>query len=190
MFNIVLLGAPGSGKGTQAALLKEELDLEHVSTGALFREEIASGSEIGQKAEHLIAKGHLCPDDITLDILNSHIQKHQDKRGFLLDGVPRTLKQAKMMDGIHYEFPVPIALVINIDINDHEVISRIHKRALEENRADDSSNEILEQRMTHYHNLTKPLINYYQKQNKLVIIDGMQSIEKVFADIVAKIKEL
>ena len=109
-FNIVLLGAPGSGKGTQAPKIMEKYGLFHISTGDMFRKEIASQSPIGLKAKSIIERGELCPDDVTLDMLNSFLSKLGECKGYILDGVPRTLEQAHMMDGINYDKPISTIL--------------------------------------------------------------------------------
>jgi adenylate kinase len=181
-FNVVLLGAPGSGKGTQAHLLKEQYHLEHVSTGDLYRKEIASCSPIGTKAKQLIDNGHLCPDEMTLDLLYQYCSTFKEARGFLLDGVPRTLKQAKMMDGIGYPHIIPVSIAVYIKIDENEIIDRLTKRAILQNRADDTP-EVIRQRIEHYEMQTKPLIAHYCAQNKLIEINGMQSVEEVFLDI-------
>ncbi|MBP5662975.1 MAG: adenylate kinase [Bacteroidales bacterium] len=180
--NIVLLGAPGSGKGTQAPKLMEKFGLYHISTGDMFRKEIASQSPIGLKAKSIIERGELCPDDVTLDMLNSFLSKLGECKGYILDGVPRTLEQAHMMDGINYDKPISISKVIYIKIEEEEIIKRILKRAAELGRTDDTP-EVAKNRTAQYFKLTHPLIEYYQKQGKLIEINGMQTIDKVFADI-------
>ncbi|MCL2302771.1 MAG: adenylate kinase [Lentimicrobiaceae bacterium] len=181
-FNIVLLGAPGSGKGTQANLLKEKYCLEHVSTGDLYRKEMASGSLIGTQAKQLIDQGHLCPDEMTLDLLYQFCVSFKNARGFLLDGVPRTLKQAQMMEGIGYPHIIPVTIAIYIKIDENEIIERLIKRAELLKRTDDTP-EVIRQRIENYENLTKPLVAHYHAQNKLIEINGMQSVEEVFSDI-------
>jgi len=181
-FNIVLLGAPGSGKGTQAHLLKQQYFLEHVSTGDLYRREMASGSLIGMEARQLIDRGHLCPDEMTLDLLHQFCSSTKNVRGFLLDGVPRTLNQARMMEGIGYPHIIPVTLAVYIKIDENEVIERLIKRAELLKRTDDTP-EVIRQRIEHYETQTKPLIAHYRAQNKLIEVNGMQSIEDVFLDI-------
>lgn len=180
--NIVLLGAPGSGKGTQAPKLMEKYGLFHISTGDMFRKEIASQSPIGLKAKSIIERGELCPDDVTLDMLNSFLSKLGECKGHILDGVPRTIEQAHMMDGINYDKPISISKVIYIKIEEEEIIKRILKRAAELGRTDDTP-EVAKNRTAQYFKLTHPLIEYYQKQGKLIEINGMQTIDEVFADI-------
>ena len=181
-FNIVLLGAPGSGKGTQAHLLKQKYYLEHVSTGDLYRKEIASGSAIGMLAKEIINQGHLCPDQMTLDMLYDYCTTLKNAHGFILDGVPRTLAQAKMMEGCNYPHIIPVSVAVYISINENEIVERLLKRAILLNRADDAS-EIIRKRIEHYEALTKPLIAHYRAQDKLVKVNGMQTVEEVFADI-------
>jgi adenylate kinase len=181
-FNIVLLGAPGSGKGTQADLLKEKYHMEHASTGNLYRKEIASGSPIGLQAKKLIDQGALCPDELTLDILYAFYSSHSQTQGFLLDGVPRTLKQAEMMEGKGYHHVIPVTIAIYMTVDENEVVERLSKRAIIEKRTDDTP-EVIRQRIVNYETQTTPLIAHYQNQNKLIEINGMQSVEKVFSDI-------
>jgi adenylate kinase len=186
-FNIVLLGAPGCGKGTQADLLKERYQLVHASTGDLFRKEIASKSSIGLEAKRIIEQGALCPDELTLIILYQFYSSFPDARGFLLDGVPRTLKQAKMMEGTGFPHIIPVTTAIYLEVEEDEVVERLANRAILLKRPDDTP-EVIRQRIVNYETQTKPLIAHYQAQNKLIRINGMQSVEKVFADICEKIR--
>jgi adenylate kinase len=182
LFNIVLLGAPGSGKGTQADLLKQKYNLQHASTGDLYRKEMAEQSPLGIKAKNIIERGDLCPDELTLDMLYKFYSSREDANGFLLDGVPRTLQQAKMMEGKGYPHQIPVTVAVYIDADDKEVTERLIKRAVILKRADDTP-EVIKQRIDNYHIQTKPLIDYYLSQNKLVKVNGMQKVEKVFEDI-------
>ncbi|MDR2971349.1 MAG: adenylate kinase [Bacteroidales bacterium] len=181
-FNIVLLGAPGSGKGTQALLLKEKYNLQHASTGDLYRKEIASGSPIGRRAKQIIDKGELCPDELTLDLLYQFCSSCKNTRGFLLDGVPRNLEQAKMMDGIKYPHTIPITLALYIEVDKNVVVERLSKRAVIEKRSDDTP-EAIWLRIELYETQTKPLIEHFKTQNKLITVNGMQSVEDVFDEI-------
>lgn len=183
LFNIVLLGGPGCGKGTQAKRIKEKYGLTHLSTGALFRHEMEIQSEVGIIAQKAIDKGNYCPDEVTLDMLNSHIKASGNTKGFIFDGVPRTIEQAKRMDGINYSPAVPVNLVIYIFVDDEEIKKRILHRAKEEDRGDDKQPEVIEQRIRNFHQLTEPLIRYYSDQDKLLKVNGMQSIDAVFHDI-------
>jgi len=182
LLNIVLLGAPGSGKGTQADLLEQRYGFEHASTGDLYRKEMTSGSDIGMRAKRLIEHGDLCPDELTLDMLYKFCISSKNASGFLLDGVPRTISQAKMMEGIGYPHIIPVKMAIYIEVDEKEIVDRLSIRAVLLNRADDTP-EVIRQRIVNYENQTKPLIAYYSAQNKLIKINGMQSVEEVFADI-------
>lgn len=188
LLNIVLLGPPGSGKGTQAIFIKDRYQLVHLSTGELFRQEIANKTEIGIEAQKLIEEGHLCADGITLNILNKNIALQNNPKGFVFDGVPRTIEQAEMMDGIDYSPVVPVTMVINIAVDKEEILARIMKRSELENRSDDNW-QVAQTRIANYYALTEPLIAYYQAQNKLIQVDGMQSIEEVSHDIARQIDD-
>lgn len=182
LFNLVLLGAPGSGKGTQADLVKRRYRLHHVSTGELFRKEIAKGTELGALAHAIISKGNLCPDEVTLNMLANYIQKFPNAKGFILDGVPRTIEQAEMLEGIGFDKPIDIDLVICIKVDKEIVSERLAKRAELIGRSDDTP-EVIKQRIVNYENLTFPVSEYYKQKGLLFEIDGMRSIEEVFRDI-------
>lgn len=184
--NIVLFGAPGSGKGTQAKLIAEKYGFDHVSTGDLFRYEISHKTPLGLKAQEIINRGDLCPDDITLGMLNNHIQKHADSKGFIFDGVPRTIKQAEMLDDKNLFKDLNISMVLYLYVEMEEVEKRILKRAQLENRADDTP-ETVKARVANFFDQTMPLVDYYKQQGKLIQLNGMQDIEHVFADICATV---
>ena len=187
--NIVMFGAPGSGKGTQAKQMAEKFQLEHVSTGDLFRYEISHKTPLGLKAQEIINRGDLCPDDITLGMLRNHIEKHTDSKGFIFDGVPRTIKQAEMLDDPSFFTDLDITKVIYLKVEMEEVQRRILKRAEIEQRADDTPATV-KARVENFFAQTMPLVDYYEKQGKLVEINGMQDIEHVFADICKVIETL
>ena len=187
--NIILFGAPGSGKGTQAKLLTEKYGFDHVSTGDLFRYEMSHNTPLGIKAKEIINRGDLCPDDITLGMLRNHIEKHADSKGFIFDGVPRTIKQAEMLDDPSFFTDLDITKVIYLKVEMEEVERRILKRAEIEKRADDTV-EAVKSRVANFFAQTMPLVDYYRNQGKLVEIDGMQDIEHIFADICEVVKEL
>lgn len=182
LFNIVLLGAPGSGKGTQADLIKRRYNLHHVSTGDLYRKEIAAGTPLGIVAKELINKGELCPDEVTLNMLYKYLAKHSRTKGFILDGVPRTLEQAHMMEGENYDHIIEIKMAIYIKVDTEIVAERLHKRAELIGRSDDSP-EIIKQRIITYDNLSYPVAKYFRQKELLYKIDGMRSVEEVFRDI-------
>ena len=189
MINIVMFGAPGSGKGTQAKQMAEKFNLEHVSTGDLFRYEISHKTPLGLKAQEIINRGDLCPDDITLGMLRNHIEKHADSKGFIFDGVPRTIKQAEMLDDPTFFKSLDITKVIYLKVEMEEVQRRILKRAEIEQRADDTPATV-KARVENFFAQTMPLVDYYHNQGKLVEINGMQDIEHVFADICEVVETL
>ena len=189
MINIVMFGAPGSGKGTQAKQMAERFNLEHVSTGDLFRYEISHKTPLGLKAQEIINRGDLCPDDITLGMLRNHIEKHADSKGFIFDGVPRTIKQAEMLDDPTFFKSLDITKVIYLKVEMEEVQRRILKRAEIEQRADDTPATV-KARVENFFAQTMPLVDYYRNQGKLVEINGMQDIEHVFADICKVVETL
>ena len=182
LFNIVLLGAPGCGKGTQADLIKRRYNLHHVSTGDLYRQEIAAGTPLGIMAKELIDKGELCPDELTLNMLYEYLSEHTKTKGFILDGVPRTIKQVHMMEGIDFDHVIDIKMAIYIKVEKEIVAERLYKRAELIGRTDDSP-EIIKQRIINYENLTYPVAKYFRQKELLYKIDGMQSVEAVFRDI-------
>ena len=189
MINIVMFGAPGSGKGTQAKQMAEKFNLEHVSTGDLFRYEISHKTPLGLKAQEIINRGDLCPDDITLGMLRNHIEKHADSKGFIFDGVPRTIKQAEMLDDPTFFKSLDITKVIYLKVEMEEVQRRILKRAEIEQRADDTPATV-KARVENFFAQTMPLVDYYRNQGKLVEINGMQDIEHVFSDICEVVETL
>ena len=189
MINIVMFGAPGSGKGTQAKQMAEKFNLEHVSTGDLFRYEISHKTPLGLKAQEIINRGDLCPDDITLGMLRNHIEKHADSKGFIFDGVPRTIKQAEMLDDPTFFKSLDITKVIYLKVEMEEVQRRILKRAEIEQRADDTPATV-KARVENFFAQTMPLVDYYHNQGKLVEINGMQDIEHVFSDICEVVEKL
>lgn len=182
-FNLVLFGAPGCGKGTQAEKIAAKYGLESISTGQLYRNEIANKTELGLEAKKLIDAGKLCPDELTLNMLNKRMgEADASSNGFIFDGVPRTIEQAQMMDGIGYDKPVDITLVVYLKVDNEEVTRRILERAKVSGRADDTP-EVIKSRLENYFALTQPLESYYAKQNKIYHVDGMNTIEKVFEDV-------
>lgn len=182
MLNIVIFGAPGSGKGTQSNYLKEKYGLEHISTGDLLRAEIAQKSELGKMAENYIVKGQLVPDEVVIGMLEETIKKNPDAKGFIFDGFPRTLAQGEALDKILKKYGQEISIVISLEVDDEELIDRLLKRGELMGRSDDNR-ETIESRLKVYYNQTAPLKEFYAKQGKLIEIKGKGSIEEIFASI-------
>jgi adenylate kinase len=179
---IVLLGAPGSGKGTQAALLVEELDLPHISTGDLLRAAVKAGTLLGQKAKAVIDRGELVSDDIMLGLIEERLSEAGVKDGFILDGYPRNLAQAEALDELLERIGQPVDEALQIDVDVEMVIERIGKRAAEEGRSDDSG-EVARKRMKIYAGQTAPVIEYYSRKGVLSRVLGEGTIEEVFQRI-------
>jgi len=176
---IVLLGAPGSGKGTQAALLVEELGLTHISTGDLLRSAAKSGTELGKQAKAVMDRGELVSDDIMLGLLEERLSQPDVSAGFILDGYPRNLAQAKALDGLLARIEQPVDEALQIDIDVEMVVARIAKRALEEGRSDDTE-EVVRNRMKVYSDQTAPVVDYYADKGVLSRVLGEGTIEEVF----------
>lgn len=183
MFTIVLLGAPGAGKGTQAKLIAENFHFAHISTGDLFRNNIKNSTPLGLEAKSYIDRGALCPDSLTINMLHDHLQKlPRDIQGCILDGVPRTIEQANMLAGIDYPHQLPINLVVNLVVDQDEISKRMIKRAEIEHRSDDTP-EVIKQRLANYFAQTKPLEDYYAAKGILRNVDGMGTVEEIFARV-------
>ena len=175
----ILFGPPGAGKGTQATAMVEKYNLHHISTGALLRKEIAAGTELGLQAKALIEKGCLVPDEVVEGMIESEFKTVTGVDGFLLDGFPRTLPQAEALDAILAKTGEAVTATVSIMIPDAMIMERIKGRALKEGRADDASEDIINNRIVTYHNQTEPLIEYYEKVEKYHEIDGIGTIEEV-----------
>ena len=175
----VLFGPPGAGKGTQATAMVEKYNLHHISTGALLRKEIAAGTELGQLAKSLIEKGNLVPDEVVEGMIENEFHSVTGVDGFLLDGFPRTIPQAEALDSILAKTSEEVTGTISIMIPDSLIMERIKGRALKEGRADDASEDIINNRIETYHNQTEPLIEYYRKNGKYHEIDGVGTIDEV-----------
>lgn len=172
-YKILILGPQGSGKGTQAQLLSEKLNIPALSMGQLLRDEVASGSDLGKKIEAIINRGELVSDDIALDVLKLRLQKKDAENGYVLDGYPRNFAQFQTFNN----FDIPTALVV-ITVPQEETLKRLLKRAQIEARVDDNEETILK-RLAIYNNDTKPIIDEYRKLGIVNEIDGLGTIEEV-----------
>lgn len=190
MLNLVLFGAPGAGKGTQAALLTGKHDLVHLSTGDILRKEIAAGTELGKQAQKFIDKGEFVPDEVVIDIIRSQIEQHPDAKGFIFDGFPRTTAQAEALDQLMDEKGMEIASMIALDVETEELIGRLLKRGAVSGRADDQSLDVIRNRIDVYHRKTEPIIGYYSARNKYHPINGSGAVEKIFERLHRHVKKL
>ena len=176
---IVLLGPPGSGKGTQAELIYKKFNFFHFSTGNILRNEVKEKTKIGQEIESIINAGKLISDKIIIQIVDNKITEKLGRyKGFLFDGFPRNLDQAQALDTLLNKGNQTLSTVIQLYVDEKEAVKRIQKRKLEEKRQDDNE-DVLKSRLKVYLNETKPLLDFYQKENKLNKINGMQTINDV-----------
>jgi len=181
---IVLLGAPGSGKGTQAALMVDALGLPHISTGVLLRAAVAANSPLGQAAKAVMDRGELVSDDIMLGLIEERLSQSDVAGGFILDGYPRNLSQAKALDELLRRLDQPVEQALQIDVDTEEVIQRIAGRAAAEGRSDDSE-AVVRNRMRVYAEQTAPVAEHYAEQGVLTRILGQGSVDEVFQRIMA-----
>ncbi len=184
---LVLLGAPGSGKGTQAAKLKEHFKLPHISTGELLRAEVAEGTLLGLQAKEIMARGELVSDEIMLGMLEHRFSQPDTVNGFVLDGYPRNLLQANALDALLARLGQPVDLAVQLDVGTELLVQRLAGRAQAEGRADDSP-ESVRNRLRIYTDQTAPVIDYYRTQGKLVCVYGVGSVDEVFARILGAVK--
>jgi adenylate kinase len=181
---IVLLGPPGSGKGTQAELLVEKLELPHISTGELLRNAAEAGTELGLKAKMVTDRGDLVSDDIMLDLITERLSRDDVKDGFILDGYPRNITQAKALDDILESQGHPMVDVLHIDLDAEVVVQRIAGRAAEEHRSDDVE-EVVRNRLRIYTEQTAPVVEYYAARGALSRVLGQGTAEEVFQRIMS-----
>lgn len=176
---IVLLGAPGSGKGTQATLLQQHLGVPHISTGELFRAAVQDQTPLGVKIRSIMDRGELVPDDLTLELLEERMARPDAASGFILDGYPRNLAQAESLDELLEKLGLPVQEAVQIDVDPEEVIARIARRGAAEGRSDDSE-EIARNRLRVYDEQTAPVIDYYGERGLLTRVLGSGTVEEVF----------
>lgn len=207
---IIMLGAPGAGKGTQAKKIADQYGIPHISTGDIFRANIKNGTELGKKAKEYMDQGALVPDELTCDLVMDRIKKDDAQKGFVLDGFPRTIPQAEALSAALDRIGQSMDYAIDVDVPDDSIVNRMSGRRAcvgcgatyhvvaappkTEGKCDrcggdliirdDDKPETVQKRLSVYHEQTQPLIDYYQKQGILRSVDGTQDLEKVFEDIV------
>ena len=183
MTNIILCGAPGCGKGTQSEFIVEKYGLTHLSTGDLMRHEVASGSELGQLIESYTSQGQLVPDDVTIQLLEKHIESRPaDTKGLIFDGFPRTLNQAVQLERLMKKRGDKTAILIDINVPEDEIIRRLLERGKTSGRTDDNL-ETIKKRLVVYHEQTRPVDDYYELMDKYVRIQGLGTISGIFGRI-------
>ncbi|HET6765918.1 MAG TPA: adenylate kinase [Chitinophagaceae bacterium] len=181
MFNLILFGPPGSGKGTQSDKLVEKYGLIHLSTGNLLREEISNKTPLGKEAKKFIDHGQLVPDEVVIAMVDSFFDKHKDANGFLFDGFPRTVAQAQALDKLMSLKKTDIAIVLALDVTEAELINRLLNRGKTSGRSDDSDETVIKKRFSVYTNETSPVADYYKKAKKFKSIQGEGSVDEINA---------
>lgn len=188
--NIVIFGAPGSGKGTQSARLIDKYGLYHISTGELLRDHIRRGTELGRTADAFISKGQLIPDDLMIQILDDTLEREaKGKRGVVFDGFPRTIPQAEALKELLKKRGTDLHAVVGLEVPEEELVDRMIKRGKDTGRADDNP-ETIKNRLKVYHEQTHPLREYYNKEGKYLAIDGMGVVDDIFKSISDKLSKV
>lgn len=189
MLNIVIFGAPGSGKGTQSARIVEKYGLNHISTGDVLRAEIKNGTELGKTAKGYIDQGQLIPDSLMIDILASVFDSFTESKGVIFDGFPRTIAQAEALKVMLAERGQEVSIMLDLDVPEDELMTRLIKRGQESGRADDNE-ETIKKRLVVYHTQTSPLIDWYKDDGKYCHIQGLGTMEGIFAEIAEAIDKV
>ncbi|WP_319591326.1 adenylate kinase [uncultured Draconibacterium sp.] len=179
MLNLVLFGPPGAGKGTQAEFLIKSFGLIHLSTGDLLRSEIAEGTALGKEAKNFMDKGELVPDEVVIGMIKSKLEANKNAKGFIFDGFPRTVDQAKALDVLLNENGTPISGMLCLQVEKQELIDRLLSRGKVSGRSDDQNQSIIENRISVYTEKTLPLIEYYDPQGKHFDVNGMGTIDEI-----------
>ena len=180
MFNLILFGPPGSGKGTQSERLVEKYGVVHLSTGNLLRAEIAQKTPLGLEAKSFIDKGQLVPDEVVIGMVDSYFDLHKDARGFLFDGFPRTVAQAKALDRLLELKKTAISSVLALEVNEEELVKRLLNRGKTSGRSDDTDESVIRKRFSVYTDETSPVAEHYRKARKFHPIDGVGSVDAIF----------
>jgi adenylate kinase len=183
MFNLILFGPPGSGKGTQSEHLVAKYHLVHLSTGNLLREEIAQKTPLGVEANSFMEKGQLVPDEVVIGMVDSYFDKHKDARGFLFDGFPRTVAQAVALDKLLELKKTEINFVLALEVTEEELVKRLLNRGKTSNRNDDSDEAVIRNRFAVYSNETTPVAEHYRKAKKFHSVKGEGTVEEIFSAI-------
>lgn len=189
MLNIVIFGAPGSGKGTQSAMIVEKFGVNHISTGDVLRNEIKNGTELGKVAKGYIDQGQLLPDALIIDILASVLDGLKDSKGVIFDGFPRTIQQAEALKRMLAERGQQVSAMLDLDVPEKELIDRLVKRGQDAGRADDNL-ETIKKRLVVYNEQTSPLKDYYKSEGLYNHINGVGALDDIFNEIAAVISKL
>jgi adenylate kinase len=180
MFNLILFGPPGSGKGTQSEKIVEKFDLKHLSTGDLLRREIAEKTPLGMEAKSFMEKGQLVPDEVVIGMIDSSLEKNPNAKGFLFDGFPRTAAQAEALDKLLSFKKTSISKVLALEVSEEELVKRLLKRGESSGRSDDVNEEIIRKRFAVYKNDTSAVAEHYKTLGKFETIKGEGSVDEIF----------
>jgi len=183
MFNLILFGPPGSGKGTQSEKLISKYGLKHLSTGDLLRSEIAGQTPLGLAAKSFMDKGQLVPDEVVIEMISSALDNNPQAYGFLFDGFPRTTAQAEALDKLLSQKGTSIAVVLALQVGQNELVKRPLKRGLTSGRSDDTTEDVILARLIEYEKKTAAVADHYKKYDKVVYVKGEGSIDEIFDDL-------
>jgi len=180
MFNLILFGPPGSGKGTQSEKLIAKYGLKHLSTGDLLRNEICLQTPLGKEAQSFMDKGQLVPDEVVIGMISSALDTNPDAKGFLFDGFPRTSAQAKALDNLLDLRNAPIVVMLALEVSEEELIKRLLKRGQTSGRSDDNNENVIKARIIEYHTKTAVVADHYKAFNKVVMVKGEGTVNEIF----------
>ncbi len=187
MFNLILFGPPGSGKGTQSEKLIAKYGLKHLSTGDLLRSEISRQTPLGKEAQNFMDKGQLVPDEVVIGMISSALDTNPNAKGFLFDGFPRTAAQAEALDKLLELKEAPISVMLALEVSEEELIKRLLKRGETSGRSDDTNESVIRARITEYHNKTAVVADYYKRFNKVEMVKGEGTIDEIFSRLCKEI---
>lgn len=187
MFNIIIFGPPGAGKGTQSERLLEAYGLEHLSTGDVFRSNIKGETELGLLAKSYIDKGELVPDEVTIAMVEDYVTSNKYVKGFIFDGFPRTISQGEALEGILNKINTNIHVVLALEVEENELVTRLLERGKISGRSDDQSEDKIRNRFNEYNQKTEPLLNFYEEKGLLKKINGIGDIDEIFNNLCAAV---
>jgi|SRR5690554_6299560 adenylate kinase len=187
MFNLILFGPPGSGKGTQSDMLIKKYGLVHLATGNLLRDEISRQTKLGLEAKNYMDQGKLVPDEVVIGMIRSALEENSNAKGFLFDGFPRTVAQAEALDALLAEKSAEINMMIALEVSEEELIKRLLNRGKTSGRSDDVNTDIIKARIQEYLDKTTPVADYYQKSGKVKNVKGEGSVEEIFNSLCQEI---
>lgn len=187
MFNIILFGPPGSGKGTQSEKLISKYGLKHLSTGDLLRSEISTQTPLGLEAKNFMDKGQLVPDEVVIGMISSALDANPGCQGFLFDGFPRTEAQSEALDKLLKLKKTEIGVVLAMQVSEEELVKRLLNRGLTSGRSDDNNEDVIRARIVEYHKKTSAVADYYSKFDKVVNLNGEGTVDEIFSGLCAEI---